>query len=301
MKISPEVTVLMPVYNGSRDIKVAIESILNQSFKNFEFLIIDDGSEDNSVEIIENYAAADDRIVLIKNAKNSGIVYSLNVGIALSKGKFIARMDADDISMPDRFEKQINLLSSTNADICGSHWLVMNTNEKIMGINLVPMNKSSLITYLANGIVPFAHGSVIIRKEFLSTNNLIYGPNKFSEDYCLWVKIFKKKGIFVNCNDILYKYRDYETSSSKNKNKEHINRAIEIRKEFIHENQEGVDDAIKIQTQKLSELTYVEKVNLFSLALTKIFTKNSISKIIKLGGKLSIKVISHSLIRAIKR
>ena len=95
------ISVLMPVYNVEKYLQEAIESILNQTYSNFEFLIINDGSSDKSGEIINSYN--DSRIVYLQNNKNKGLVYTLNYGISLAKGEYIARMDGDDISLPDRF------------------------------------------------------------------------------------------------------------------------------------------------------------------------------------------------------
>ncbi len=108
MKEKPRVTVLMSVYNGEKYLREAIDSILNQTFKDFEFLIIDDGSTDSSADIIRSYT--DFRIRLIQNEKNIGLTRSLNKGLKLAKGEYIARMDVDDISLPIRFEKQVSFL-----------------------------------------------------------------------------------------------------------------------------------------------------------------------------------------------
>ena len=124
---SPIVTVLMPVYNAEKYLAEAINSILNQTFTNYELLIINDGSTDKSEEIILKYS--DKRIRYIKNDKNIRLVATLNKGIELAKGKYIARMDADDISVPTRLEKQITLLEN-NEDIgvCGSFLYVFGEN-----------------------------------------------------------------------------------------------------------------------------------------------------------------------------
>ena len=106
--MEPLVTVLMPVYNGARYIRETIDSILNQTYTNFEFLIIDDASTDNTLDIIASYN--DNRIVVARNEHNSKIVYTMNKGIQLAKGEFIARMDADDIALPQRLEKQAKYL-----------------------------------------------------------------------------------------------------------------------------------------------------------------------------------------------
>ena len=107
--VQPSITVLMPVYNAERFLSEAIDSILHQTLTNFEFLIIDDGSTDNSLKIINSYR--DQRIILVRNGTNLGITASLNKGIELAKGHLIARMDADDISYPDRLQKQYDYLN----------------------------------------------------------------------------------------------------------------------------------------------------------------------------------------------
>lgn len=107
---SPILSVVMSVYNAEKYLSQAIESILNQSFEDFEFIIIEDCSTDNSLKIIKNYAINDKRIRIIQKAKNKkmrGFIENLNIGLSEAKGKYIARMDSDDISHPDRFEKQV--------------------------------------------------------------------------------------------------------------------------------------------------------------------------------------------------
>lgn len=115
-----KVSVVMPVYNSEKYLKESIESILNQSYSDLEFIIINDGSTDNSFKIIKEYAKLDKRINVISR-ENKGIVYSLNEAIRLAKGEYIARMDADDISAPKRIEKQISFLKShRDIDILGT-------------------------------------------------------------------------------------------------------------------------------------------------------------------------------------
>src|SRR5215212_8979259 len=106
--MSPEISVILPVYNGEKFLGQAIESILGQSFPDFELIIVNDGSGDNSENIILSYT--DKRVVYLKNQENSGLVSSLNRGVSVAKGKYIARMDADDISLPDRFKLQKDFL-----------------------------------------------------------------------------------------------------------------------------------------------------------------------------------------------
>ncbi|HEY9660554.1 MAG TPA: glycosyltransferase, partial [Allocoleopsis sp.] len=113
----PQISVLMAVYNGSRYVAEAIESILNQTFTDFEFLIIEDGSTDNTVQILQDYANRDPRIKLIQNEQNIGLTKSLNKGLKLAQGKYIARQDADDVSLPHRFEQQIAVFAQNPAAV----------------------------------------------------------------------------------------------------------------------------------------------------------------------------------------
>ncbi|HAS7841575.1 TPA: glycosyltransferase family 2 protein, partial [Vibrio cholerae] len=127
---SPKISVVMSVYNGEKYLGEAIDSILKQTFSDFEFIIINDGSTDKTLEIIKSYMKKDDRIVLVSR-ENKGLIVSLNEGLDLAKGQYIARMDADDISIKSRFEKQIEFLDS-NPDIgvCGTWVEVFGENIK---------------------------------------------------------------------------------------------------------------------------------------------------------------------------
>jgi len=222
MNRSPNISVIMPVYNGEPFLVEAIESILNQTYLNFEFIISYDDSTDKSLEIINKYNSIDPRIIVLKGAKR-GLVKSLNDAIKISNGKYIARMDADDISLPQRFQKQLELMENENLDICGCHYLLINEEGKYLDTVLTPIENNTLLLHLAIG-VPFAHGSVMFRKDFMSTNNLEYGQDiKFSEDKALWIEMYKTSAKFSNVNDILFKYREFsESLSKKGKNKVRI-------------------------------------------------------------------------------
>ena len=156
----PVISVIMPVYNAETYVEEAIKSILNQTFEDFEFLIINDGSEDNSLSIINNYASKDNRIKIISREKK-GLVFSLNEGIKLAKGKYIARMDADDISVPERFKKQISYLErNSDVDICGT-WI--ETFGRSMEVLKYPVQHDDIKVALlfAFGL---AHPSIMAKK-----------------------------------------------------------------------------------------------------------------------------------------
>jgi glycosyltransferase involved in cell wall biosynthesis len=200
--INPTITVLMPVYNGAMYLPEAIDSILQQTYEDFEFLIIDDGSMDQSVRIINSYD--DPRIRLIKNERNLGLVSTLNKGIDLAKGEFIARMDCDDISLPERFEKQMALMSQhPEVGVCGG-WI-----EYFMGRVLVlklPISDAEIKRTLPSDN-PIAHPTVMMRTKVIKNLQVYYNPGySHVEDYELWIRLAVVT-CFANIPEVLLKYR----------------------------------------------------------------------------------------------
>jgi len=236
MNKTPEISVIMPVYNTELFLDKAIKSILEQSFKNFEFIIINDGSTDASLEIIQRYKKIDNRIILI-NRENKGLIHSLNEGIENSKGEYIARMDADDISFPNRFEEQIKLIKKDNADICGSHFFIINEEDEFIDTFIVPLKKRNFLNYLCI-TTPFAHPSVMLKKSFLTQNNIQYGQTIYqnAEDYALWVQFWNLGAKFTNVNAFLFKYRDVKQSLSSEKQKQIVREKRKISKEMVLNN-----------------------------------------------------------------
>lgn len=230
--MDPLISVVMPVYNGGKYLQEAIESILNQTEGDFEFIIIDDGSTDGSPSLIEKYREIDSRIKVITQ-ENRGLISSLNTGIDQAKGKYIARMDADDISLPYRFEKQVELLNN-GGDICGCHFKIINEKGDVIDSKDVETENFPLVL-MSN--VPFAHGSVLIRRDFLNRKKLRYGGTRYTkaEDYQFWCVIFNNGGQFRNLSDCQFKYREVEGSLSSNKKNMH--HACLISYEFMKENE----------------------------------------------------------------
>jgi len=236
----PFISIIMSVYNSERYLSVAIDSILNQTYKNFEFIIINDGSTDNTLSMLTKYKEKDNRIILI-NRENRGLTYSLNEGINIAKGEYIARMDADDIALPSRLKKQINLMEEKQLDICGSHFFIMNKYGKIVDCSIVPIERNSFLNYLCI-TTPFAHPSVMIRKSFMTQYQLYYGKSQYrsAEDYALWIEFWKVGAKFGNVDDFLLKYREFKDSLSKLNRKKIKHDRQEISKEFILKNQEQI-------------------------------------------------------------
>jgi glycosyltransferase involved in cell wall biosynthesis len=222
MNNKPAISVIMPVFNSENFLSVSIESILKQSFKNFEFIIINDGSSDNSEKIILNFLKKDQRIIYIKNTKNYGISKSLNIGIKKSKGKFICRMDADDISHYQRLEIQKNFLQKNpNIGVCGSFVRVL-FKKKYINYKY-PMNSDDCYaTLLFSNPVP--HPASMFKKNIISNNKIFYNNKNLSgcEDYELWAKLSKFTN-FYNIPRYLYIYRDLSNSLSK-RGKKNYNR-----------------------------------------------------------------------------
>lgn len=203
----PRVTVLMPVYNGGSFLREAIDSILAQNYRDFELLIIDDGSSDGSAAVVESYS--DQRIRFIRNGKNLGLVNTLNKGLDLARGEYVARMDQDDISLPLRLEKQVACLDA-NADIgvCGTNIEVFGIGNYIQEYPGAPDEvKSSLFFYNA-----LAHPTVIMRKSLLDKYGLRYSPDfVHAEDYDLWQRC-SHAFLVVNLPEVLLRYRTAMTS-----------------------------------------------------------------------------------------
>ena len=188
MKKDPIVSVVLPVYNGEKYIKESVDSILNQTFTDFELLIIDNASVDSTKLIIKSYS--DKRIRLIENASNKGLVYSLNLGINLARGEFIARMDADDISLPARFEKQIAFLQQYPHIIaCGTGFVFLYPNGDTSSL-LGNFSTPDDIRVDMHVSCPFCHPSMMIRRELIKKYNLKYIDEYCSaEDYKLWTQM----------------------------------------------------------------------------------------------------------------
>ena len=220
----PKISVLMSVYNGEQYLHEAINSILNQTFADFEFIIVDDGSNDSSHTIIKSYD--DKRIKYIKNEVNIGLSKSLNIAISLAKGKYIARMDADDLSYPERFAKQINFLDSNHdITICGTQ---MNELGKIYQVSNFPLTHNEMCIALLSGN-PLAHPSVMWRKEDFDKKDFKYNEAyKTTQDYELWSRVlYKLKG--ANLNESLLHYRAHDNQVSANQSDSQRDNSIRVK------------------------------------------------------------------------
>ncbi len=189
MQLKVEISVVMSVYNSEQWLKESIYSIINQTFKDFEFIIINDGSTDKSESIITSFANQDQRIKFF-NQSNSGLTKSLNKAISISRGKYIARIDADDISLPDRLKKQYEILeSSNNIGLCyTSFFEIDHLGKKIRKRKMI--NKLDLIKRnLSKGVNNIAHSSVMFRKSVFEELGGYREKLKKSQDFDLWLRM----------------------------------------------------------------------------------------------------------------
>lgn len=209
---NPLISVLLCTYNDALYIHEAIESILNQSFKDFEFLIIDDGSTDQTAAIIQSFS--DERIVYLKNATNKGLEFSKNRGIEVAKGKYIAYMDGDDKSKPNRLQKQFSLMEANpTIGICGTFIRQFGLETGIYS----PPKTDLEIRLIALFNTPMPHPTCMIRREVLLKNKIRYRMDfPAAEDYPFMVDLLTKTRAY-NFPKALYLYRIQENSISATK------------------------------------------------------------------------------------
>ncbi len=200
---TPLVSVVLSVYNGEKYLEESIDSILQQCYTNFEFIIINDGSTDKSLEIIKSY---DDKRIVLINRENKGLIESLNEGIRKSRGKYIARMDADDIALPSRFEEQVRFMDKNlDIGICGTAVIGFGENiqEHIWKLSSIDVTLKAELLFSSC----FAHPSVMIRRKIIVENELYYNKGFLhAEDFELWVRMSEYTKFF-NLKIPLLKYR----------------------------------------------------------------------------------------------
>ncbi len=211
MNSPPKISVLMSVYNDEKTLERSIESILKQTFKNFELLINDDSSTDDSFKIIKNFSNIDNRIKIFQNENNTGLTKSLNKLIRQSSGEFIARQDSDDTSHIERFQKQINVIESGKFDIVTTRANVIGEKRKIPNISFY-FPKRYIIKYKN----PFIHGSLLIKKNVLNDIGNYDERFYYSQDYKLMSDLIKQNKKIKTLRQPLYNLNLKNNISSKN-------------------------------------------------------------------------------------
>ncbi len=237
-----KVSVIMPVYNAENFIGQSIQSVLKQTFEDFELIVIDDGSTDSSKNIILSFD--DKRIQYLQNEKNMGVVKTLNKGISICSGEYIIRMDADDICEPQRFEKQIQFIEKNpGIGLCGTWAQVIDEKNKITG-KIVNQTDPGFISISLLFSVPLIHPSVCFKSHLLKQN--FYKEVPVAEDYELWCRLNEQTRL-ANLPEFLFQYRWHTSNISKEKqdiqeqNKESI-----IKKELLKLSLKPDDETLRI-------------------------------------------------------
>lgn len=230
----PTISVYMPVYNCNGYLSYAIESILAQSFTDFEFIIIDDGSTDSSKKTISKYAKLDKRIRAFSNQTNQGVSYTANRAIGKCRGQFIARMDADDISFPERLARQLNFLKKHPDTVaCGTQCLVIDEKNMITGEKTFP-TKSKDLRKMAFFALPMQQPSVMVNRALLPKNFTWYFDKRSAGEDVGFIFRLLKYGEIGNLSEKLLCYRDTPNSLTKRRLRATSNSIIQGRLQAIH-------------------------------------------------------------------
>lgn len=234
----PLVSIIMPVYNAGDFLREAIESILNQTYKNFELIIIDDASTDDSWNIISSYKKRFPKKVrafrLVKNLNKGGDVAG-NIGFSLARGEFIARMDADDIALPQKLEKQVAfLLNNPKISVLGSSAYVIDKDGKVLGEKIVPFSNEKIYReYFV--FHPMIHPTMIIRKGAIKTKKLYKINYSANNDYLTFFEMISKGVKFANLKEKLLCYRVHGKNDSLVNPKIKFKNSLRIRSRAILE------------------------------------------------------------------
>lgn len=249
-KPMPRVSVVMSVYNGERYLRQAIESILAQTFRDFEFIIINDGSTDSTAHILAE--VRDERIVLAHNGANIGLTCSLNCGLALARGEYIARMDADDISHPERFARQIAFLDAhPNYGLVGSWFEIIDLDGQVIGQARMMVDHDEIMLFLLHDS-HFAHSAVMFRRACIDAVGPYDEAAGHVEDYELWLRISRHFRLY-NLPAFLHQWR-YNTATgiSVTRRAEQLPLLAQVKRPFLAEFAATHPQPIDILTQALA-------------------------------------------------
>jgi len=235
MGLNMKVSIIMPVYNADKFVYEAIDSILKQTYTNFELLVFNDGSTDKSLEIIQSFK--DDRIQLFNYEQNIGYVQHLNMGILEAKSELIARMDADDISLPNRLEEQVKYMTENpEVGLCGTMCNIIGKEDEIID-HLLTHHEIVSELFWKNS---FIHSTIMMRKSTLEKYNINYDISfRPSEDYLLFTKMAMVSKV-VNIDKVLVSYRFHENQVTITENRDSLRNAQRVRY-YLITNFLGVD------------------------------------------------------------
>lgn len=228
MELVPQVSVLMPVYNTASFLREAMDSILSQTFEDFELIVLDDCSPDNAEEVLDAYD--DPRIVRYRGEKNVGLSNVLNEGLDIAQGKYIARMDSDDISMPNRLQVQVDYLEAhPEVDLVSVGMQLFGAKEEVWIREQDP--EKVKISALFHS--PVLHASSVWRKESFERHGLRFRQEMVpAEDYDLWTRALVKGLKLVNLPEVLYKYRIHPSQVTLQTDKT-LAKGREVQKQYL--------------------------------------------------------------------
>ena len=283
MKNNNLVSIILPVYNAELFLDECVNSLLIQTHQNLELIIINDGSTDSSEDIILKYARKDSRIKYLTQS-NIGLRRTLNRGLNEASAEFIARMDADDICMPDRIEKQLRHIIEMNADIVGCHYYEVDVLGNRIKEKHVPIINDIIEMSLVCR-VPFAHPSVMFRASFLKRNAILYNTNQniYAEDLELWCRMHKHDAKFSNVDDFLLNYRVVEQSLSRKNRMEIFLEAMDYTNDYYYTNKKMLEN-IKYDNINKNSMNREEKKIILSYLVRSIILNKEFKKMFSLKG-----------------
>lgn len=212
----PLISIVMPAYNAENTIKDAIQSVINQTYRNWELIIVDDCSKDNTCDVIKTYLIPNGKIRLLQNQHNSGVSITRNCGVSATNGNWIAFLDSDDMWMPDKLEKQLNIIrQNRNADLVYTGSSFIDTAGNPSGYILHVPKNISYTKLLKQNLISCS--STLIRKELILKYPMQY--DDMHEDYAVWLQILKNGGHAYGVDEPLLIYRLSNQSKSSNKRK----------------------------------------------------------------------------------
>ena len=218
-----KVSVVMPNYNGAAYLKEAVSSVLNQTFEDFELIIVDDCSTDSSLEILDSFS--DPRIKVFENSKNLGVSGTLNHGLSYAQGEFIARMDSDDVASKLRFERQVKKLEE-GFDVVGSDIEIIDSSSKVIGSRVYRDDISNVIVIES----PLAHPSVMFRTSLIRQMGVYSLEFNSAEDYDLWLRFFSHGAKFAIVHEPLLRYRVHDSQVKSVKTKKSLRTTLLVKK-----------------------------------------------------------------------
>ncbi len=227
----PAVSVVMPVYNGEKYLKEAIESVLGQTFRDFEFIVVDDGSTDRTPDILGSYPELE-----VVSQANAGVTRALNAGFRQAVGKYIARMDADDVALPTRLERQVAYLEAhPQVGLLGAAYYEIDETGRTVRQVTMPLSDGELRKALAR-YNPFLHSSIVVRKDLAEKLDYYDEDERYKccEDYEFWIRLARHSQL-ANLGEALMKWRSHQANVTAVYDDDKLRGDIRLRSRVIRE------------------------------------------------------------------